>query len=96
MLLSGPRPDVVLFQNLLKILIDVRTVAGEDPRCCRAAALNPGHGAVGCRALERGVAQPHPTARGHVHPHLSRGGQPPGRAGQRLARQNLHVLGRLA
>ena len=28
------------------MFIDVRTVAGADPRYCRAAALNPGHGAV--------------------------------------------------
>ena len=41
MLHSGKRPDVVLFQYLFNILIDVRTVAGADPRYCRAAALNP-------------------------------------------------------
>ena len=46
MLHSGKRPDVVLFQHLFNILIDVRAVAGADPRHCCAAALNPGHGAV--------------------------------------------------
>ena len=46
MLHSGKRPDVVLFQHLFNTLIDVRTVAGADPRYCCAAALNPGHGAV--------------------------------------------------
>jgi len=45
MLRSGKRPDVVLFQHLFNILIDVQAVAGADPRCCCAAALNPGHGA---------------------------------------------------
>ena len=75
MLHSGKRTDVALFQHLFSTHIDVRTVAGADPRYCCAAALNPGHGAcVGCRAEERGVAQPHPVARGHVYPHLPRGG----------------------
>jgi len=96
MLHSGKRPDVVLFPHRFNILFDVRTVAGADSRYCCAAALNPGYGAVWGAAPVSWVAQPDPAARGHVYAHLPRGGRPPGRAGQRLARQDLHVRGRLA
>ena len=62
MLHSGKRPDVVLFQFLFNILIDIRTVAGADPRYCRAAALNPGHGAVW------GAARKNEAWLGHTRP----------------------------
>jgi hypothetical protein len=43
---SGKRPDVAIFMGLYNILIDVRTIAGADPRYCAEAALTAGHGAV--------------------------------------------------
>ena len=62
MLHSGKRPDVALFQFLFNILIDVRTGAGAPPRYCRAAALNPGHGAVW------GAARKNEAWLGHTRP----------------------------
>ena len=62
MLHSGKRPDVILFQNIFNTLIDVRAVAGADPRNCCAAALNPGHGAV------RGAARKNEAWLSHTRP----------------------------
>ena len=64
MLHSGKRPDVVLFQHLFNTLIDVRTVAGADPRSCCAAALNPGHGAVWGAARKTGRGSTTPGHKG--------------------------------
>ena len=45
-LFFSKRPDVAIFMGLYNILIDVRTIAGADPRYCAEAALTAGHGAV--------------------------------------------------
>jgi len=47
MLHFGKRPDVAIILGALRrIITNVRTVVGADPRYCAAAALFPGHGAV--------------------------------------------------
>jgi hypothetical protein len=45
--ISNKRAGVVLLKCLYSSdLIDVRTIAGGNPRSCCAAALSPGHGAA--------------------------------------------------